>query len=75
MNTCEVCPIKRKARECCGVNPETNAFKFFKFANGERIQVCSELQTDGLCGSYEQRPDVCRVYACDYLYAQGLGSD
>lgn len=75
MSICEVCSIKRKARECCGIHPETNAFKFFKFTSGKKIQVCSELQTDGRCGCYKQRPYVCRAYSCDDLYAQGLGSD
>lgn len=79
--SCETCPISIKARECCDSNPETGTTKRFRLITTkggttveERITVCDNLQTNGLCGVYYERPEDCRAYSCEALYALGLGA-
>jgi Fe-S-cluster containining protein len=33
-----------------------------QMASGEWFFSCTQLQTDGRCGAYEDRPQVCRSY-------------
>lgn len=72
---CERCPIVIKAENCCGSDPRTR--KFVLLTNrrtGMRVQVCPELETDGSCRIYYERPQECKSYVCENLYAQGLDS-
>ena len=73
-NLCETCPIIIKA-ECCKVNPETNEFKLVKSRiSGEIKSVCNYFGVDGNCEIYSQRPEICKIYECEDLYAEGLNS-
>ncbi len=75
MSLCEKCPLPVKAEYCCRSNPDTQAVKTFtNKATGELLTVCSDLQTDGSCATYYERPDACSGYECEQLYSEGLGA-
>jgi Fe-S-cluster containining protein len=72
-NVCEQCPIRKKAELCCGIQPETDKYKFFIDQKRKtRFQVCIYLNTDGTCDIYDERPEECRGYGCETWYAQGM---
>ncbi len=76
MGLCETCPLPVKADYCCKSNPDSQATKtFINRTTGLALTVCSELQTNGACASYYDRPDACRGYECEELYSQGLGAN
>jgi hypothetical protein len=73
-NLCEGCPIVTKIDFCCSSNPETGGTRAVRFRNsGQTTTVCNYLENDGTCGVYEERPPDCASYACEELYALGLG--
>lgn len=74
-NLCEECPIPKKIGFCCSSNPETGATREVLLKRSlQVITVCDQLQNDGSCGIYNERPEACASYACEELYAMGLGA-
>lgn len=70
---CETCPILEIIDTCCSSNPDTGATKIVRSKRtGETIEVCDNLGTDGGCEIYDERPEQCREYVCEEIYAQGL---
>jgi len=73
-NPCEKCPIREIIDNCCSSNPETGGSKTIKF-KGQIISVCENLANDGSCSIYDERPEDCRAYVCERVYAIGLNSE
>jgi hypothetical protein len=74
-SACERCPIPTKITSCCGSNPDTGKTKFMRSnKTGEVFTVCDKLRVDGLCEIYSKRPDSCKGYVCEKVYAMGLNS-
>lgn len=75
-NLCEKCPIADKIDICCSSNPETGETKPMRFIKSRQIiRVCNNLASDGTCEIYSERPEACKGYACEELYAMGLNSE
>jgi hypothetical protein len=74
-NLCRKCPIVRKITTCCESNPDTGETRTVRLKNsGQTIAVCNNLKSDGTCEEYAERPEPCKAYVCEPLYAMGLDS-
>lgn len=74
-NLCETCPIQTKTEYCCGSSPQTGETGPVRFKkSGLIVDVCAQLENDGKCADYSQRPEPCKGYECEKLYSLGLGA-
>jgi hypothetical protein len=72
---CEKCTMDTKVEFCCGSNPVTGKTKLMMSnETGEIFSVCNRLAADGSCKIYDRRPEACKAYACEEVYAMGLNS-
>ncbi|MBW2998267.1 hypothetical protein KY321_01890 [Candidatus Woesearchaeota archaeon] len=64
-DSCGSCDIYEKIHMCCKEHPETK-MSLPMILDGERFLVCTEFDQELLkCGSYGDRPDICRDFACN----------
>ena len=61
---CETCPIEEKIARCCGKYPPTAERAPLVIAGGVTLMACPHLTAGGLCDSYNERPQGCRIYTC-----------
>jgi Fe-S-cluster containining protein len=59
---CIGCDFKVKLQYCCYSHPETGKTKVLKLHNGNVVSACPNLDEEGLCMDYENRPSDCRDY-------------
>jgi Fe-S-cluster containining protein len=66
MTICSNCSIFQKLICCCGEHPETRE-KVKLEVDGEEFEACPHLTKEGLCGSYNNRPEICSEFHCQDL--------
>jgi len=62
---CHDCPLYEKVHVCCGRHPETGRRAMLKIAGNRAVLVCPNLDENGLCRIYRERPLACRQYFCE----------
>lgn len=60
---CAQCDILDKLRYCCACHPETGE-SVDVVVKGQLLNACPNLDYQGKCAVYEERPEVCRRYLC-----------
>ncbi len=60
---CLDCDLKQKLFYCCGNHPLTGKTKILEIGNVV-YEACVNLNEDGLCSIYDNRPEVCRRFEC-----------
>jgi hypothetical protein len=65
MSLCEKCGIDEKLMQCCGKLPMSGERAPLVVAPGRTVMACPNLNADGRCGSYDARPQGCRIFCCD----------
>ena len=72
MEICLECDILEKIENCCSSHPETGKTVELILSGGLIVEACPNLNEDGECIVYDDRPDACREYMCPRLYELDL---
>ena len=64
MSICNDCDIEEKIAECCGSNPETGESALLTLYTGDIVEACPNLNADGYCMDYKNRPGQCSSNQC-----------
>jgi hypothetical protein len=67
--------MSTKIAICCSSNPDTGKTRVVRFTRSRQlVGVCDNLENDGSCGGYIDRPEPCKAYVCPKIYEMGLDS-
>jgi len=72
MNPCDKCSIDDKIYNCCGRYPETGETACMD-NKGPQRRACPNLNNQGACSVYENRPLRCRTFFCSRFDTYCIG--
>jgi len=75
MNPCDNCrldDLQFFISYCCWKHPETHKSVTLELSNGKIIEACPNLDAEGFCKIYDQRPKACQEYQCPKFYELDL---